>query len=650
MSGGLKFKNGAIVAPDVYAVEKETKFETFHGNIKEVTLSERATLLDDVELSDGSVSFRSGDYCLEAVITETEKGIHLSFNSENDCQWRFVLPPEEDVYGGGERFGSLSLMGCTVANLVTEHIITKTLVEKTFKPRRAYKIKDNSYIGTYVPMPLFVTKSKKLIVFSCRAGGKSTFDEESCRFEFDALPDSLLLEKHETFRDISRSIAEAYSNRQYIPAWCHEGLILGVQGGTERVRDIAEKTLEAGVPLSAVWCQDWCGDNQTIMGSQVRWNFEADSSRYHDLEGLIKELAGRGVRFLAYLNPYLLKDGPMYNDCRDRGWLITHRDGSVYHIKSTTFDAGMLDLTNPEVQTFVKEVLIKKNMLEKGIKGWMSDFGEYLPMDCVIHSGTPELLHNQWPVLWAGLNREAVEEYGDKDVFFFSRSGYLGIQSYTPVLWNGDQHTDLYQDYGMPSVIPASLSAGMSGITLSHFDIGGFFSFMRIKRDREMLVRWMEMSAVSPMMRSHESLRPGKNAQPYDEDVLPYTKKLVRLHTALRPYIEHVVSEAREGIPAMRPLFYDGDYAGEYDIDKAYFLGDDLIMFPVLEKGVTELTVDLPEGSWRRLGTNEDYTSGKHTVAAPLGSPAVFWRADSAFEDTFGGYVDGELHNKKIIS
>ena len=44
-------------------------------------------------------------------------------------------------------------------------------------------------------------------------------------------------------------------------------------------------------------------------------------------------------------------------------------------MKSTTFDAGMLDLTDPDAVRFIKETLIKKNMLDLGIKGWMADFG-----------------------------------------------------------------------------------------------------------------------------------------------------------------------------------------------------------------------------------------------------------------------------------
>jgi alpha-glucosidase (family GH31 glycosyl hydrolase) len=117
-------------------------------------------------------------------------------------------------------------------------------------------------------------------------------------------------------------------------------------------------------------------------------------------------------------------------------------------------------------------------MLSLGGERIHGGFRRIPALDCVLHDGAPALLHNRWPVLWAKLNREAVEEFGDPDVMFFSRAGYSGVQQYAPVMWNGDQHVDFTPDYGMPCVMPASFSLGFSGVPLVHCDVGGFFSFM----------------------------------------------------------------------------------------------------------------------------------------------------------------------------
>lgn len=47
----------------------------------------------------------------------------------------------------------------------------------------------------------------------------------------------------------------------------------------------------------------------------------------------------------------------------------------------------------------------------------------------VFSSGESALkLHNQWPLRWAKLNREAFEEYGKMgEAVFWMRAGYAGI-------------------------------------------------------------------------------------------------------------------------------------------------------------------------------------------------------------------------------
>ena len=73
--------------------------------------------------------------------------------------------------------------------------------------------------------------------------------------------------------------------------------------------------------------------------------------------------------------------------------------------------------------------MVKKNIIDFGFSGWMADFGKYLPVHGVFfHSGqSAQELHNEWPVLWARLNREAVEESGKLgEVVFWMRAGYSG--------------------------------------------------------------------------------------------------------------------------------------------------------------------------------------------------------------------------------
>ena len=626
--------------PFAAAVRKEKVYAARYGSVKEtVEEKERIPLTEVNGQPDGTLVFCAQGHKLCAVLSEPEEGmLRAELSGEDGWGYEFSLPavPGEGVFGGGEQYRKVNLAGEKVVNFVSEHIKAKTLAEKTLLPRALYKEKEHKDIGSYAPMPVFVTDSGLMILFETSADGISDFGGERYRFSFDACPAQLVLSQAESFREQARRLARLHPVRQYLPDWCMDGMILGVQGGTQRVLEKAFALQDAGAKISAVWCQDWCGENRTVMGKQVWWNWEADEKLYPGLKEAIGTLNARGIRFLAYINPYLVKGGRLYAECEEKGYLIRRADGSIYHIRSTTFDAGMLDLTDPAVVQYVKETLIRDNMLSLGISGWMADFGEYLPVDCVLHDGDPKALHNVWPLLWARVCREAIDEFGRGDEMFFARSGYLGAAKYAPILWNGDQHTDWTKDYGMPCVMPASFSLGFSGVPLVHSDIGGFFSFGRLKRDKELFIRWMEMNTFSPLMRSHESIRPWANAQPYDEDILPYTARLTALHAALKPYLLSLLEEAKEGVPAMRPDFWEAGKAAAGRDPYAYFLGDDLFVCPVIEQGAKTRRVYLPEGQWLGLWDGAcHYGPVSLTVPAPFGAPPVFYREGSRWTALF---------------
>lgn len=225
-----------------------------------------------------------------------------------------------------------------------------------------------------------------------------------------------------------------------------------------------------------------------------------------------------------------------------------------------------------------------------------------------------------------------------KEIFFFTRSGYNGAQAYTTMMWNGDQHVDFSEDYGMPCVIPASFNLGFSGMAAVHSDIGGFISFASLARSRELLIRWTEMNAFSPLMRSHETIRPDVNVQPYDSDIVAVTASLSRVHAALKPYLIGCMEEAAEGIPVMRPDFYEsGDYSSHRE-DYAYLLGKDVIVAPVLQKGASERKVTLPAGEWIKFFDGTEHKGGvAERHAAPLGKPVAFYRKESGFASLFAG-------------
>ena len=271
----------------------------------------------------------------------------------------------------------------------------------------------------------------------------------------------------------------------------------------------------------------------------------------------------------------------------------------------------------------------------------MADFGEYLPTDdIVLASGKPAMIeHNHWPALWAKCNYDAVKESGKLgQVVYFMRAGGIGSQKYCTLLWAGDQSVDFTRHDGLCTVICAALSAGMSGVGVTHSDIGGYTSLYDNLRTKEVFLRWAEMAAFTPVMRTHEGNRPETNFQYYDdEDCMEQLARLTGIYTMLSPLLKELVKEnAGKGTPVQRPLFmhYQDDercFTEQFE----YLLGSDVLVAPVYTGGVKTREVYLPADGFIHLWSGKEYGRGLCEVEAKLGDTPVFYRKDSKYRTLF---------------
>jgi hypothetical protein len=146
------------------------------------------------------------------------------------------------------------------------------------------------------------------------------------------------------------------------------------------------------------------------------------------------------------------------------------------------------------------------------------------------------------------------------------------------------------------------LSAGASGVGMWGSDTGGFFS----TEDRltpELLRRWIQFSALTPVMRTKSSgieIPPYQRPQIWDTDILPTWRRWASLHTQLNDYLmaAHGVYR-RTGRPIMAALelVYPDEpvVAGTAD---QYLLGENLLVAPIIEPACTHRSVVIPEGKW----------------------------------------------------
>lgn len=601
----------------------------------------------------GHLGATPGDHDVDYTFTLREiSSERLGFTLEvdetkaNHSYLTYASTSDEAFFGFGEQFTHFNLKGKRVPIFVMEQGIGRGQQPLTFLVNLVAK-SGGAWHTSYISVPHYITSAMHSLfletyeyaVFDLRI----PHSVQLCLFA-PKMKGSMLAGNSP--QDLIAGYTGATGRMRILPDWILEGSVIGIQGGTEKVRRVWKSLQAHNTPIAAFWLQDWVGQRRTIVGKQLWWNWELDRIHYPHWEELVADWTDAGIRVMTYINPFLIDPSSkehhqrnLFKEAAEQHYLVQQQNGAPYLIKNTDFSAAMLDLANPSARDWIKSV-IKEQIIGIGASGWMADFGEALPYDAVLNGTiTGTRYHNRYPEVWAQLNREVIEETGRGDAFvFFMRSGYRESPRYSTLFWQGDQMVTWDRHDGIKSAVTGLLSSGMSGFSLNHSDIGGYtaidlpgFSYVR---DRELLMRWMELNAFSVIFRTHEGINPDANHQFYsDEESLAHFSRCARIYAAWATYRKKLVHQsAKTGLPVVRHPFihYPKDPRVWNITCEQFLVGEVLMVAPVLDPGVNQVQCYLPEGQWTYLWTEKQYNPGKSgsniSVDAPLGKPAVFYK------------------------
>ncbi len=650
LDGCLIFEH-LVNRPFIFVGRGEETIDMYRGNF-----NIQDYLVERVPLGDATVTKQEDAYeilfrrshgdkhILSIHLTQDDDALKVDFDLKDKSLNRFWIRvnagKEEKVYGCGEQLSHFNMRGKNFPLWTSEPGVGRN--KKTYTTWQA-DVKDQAggdYYNTNFPQPTFISTNKYFCHVETTAYADFDFRHDDFHeLQIWEIPSHILFERASTYKKLVKRMTARLGRQPELPDWTYNGIWLGIQGGTDVVEEKLERAFQKGLKVGAVWCQDWQGKRVTSFGKRLRWNWQWHPEEYPNLDKKIHEWKERGIRFLGYINPYVVKEGHLYEEAKQKGFLALAEDGGDYLVDFGEFYCGVVDFTNEKAYEWYKSV-IKENLIDFGLDGWMADFGEYLPTDIKLSNGKPAtIMHNAWPALWAKVNHDALKEAGRwGDVVYFMRAGYTGTQATCPLLWAGDQSVDWSLDDGLASVIPAALSAGMTGCGIHHSDIGGYTSLHGNKRSKELLLRWVEMAAFTPVMRTHEGNRPDDCFQyDGDDETLEHFVKMTNVYVSLAPYMKALVKQnAEEGIPVQRPLFmeYEED-SRSYDIQYQYMLGADLLVAPVYEEGRSSWNVYLPKDKWVHFWSGKEYHGGDIEVDASIGQPPVFYKKQSPYRELF---------------
>ncbi|GBG34064.1 Alpha-glucosidase [Hondaea fermentalgiana] len=428
-----------------------------------------------------------------------------------------------------------------------------------------------------------------------------------------------------------------------LPAWTTQGAIVGMQGGRTAIMEKLARLIAADVPIAAIWLQDWAGRRKTATGSRLYWNWEVDTELYPDWFAWTRALwEEQGIRVLTYANAHLCESSPLFKKAETRRCLV-QRDGVPLVQWSSTpdFRFGTVNIFDETCANWYTEVL-RENMLGKNashlaVSGWMADFGEGLPFDVAGPAA-----HNAFPERWAEVNQRVLEKHGrlaQDEAVFFTRSAGLRTPMLSTLQWMGDQLPTWDSRDGLQSALIGQLAAGLSGLSQTHSDIGGYTMLhagpVSFTRTLEIFQRWMEHSALADaVFRSHEGLLPDQAVQAWSPCAIAHFARFARLHKALGP-MRSAYYAKWPGRPWMQSSWMVfPDEPSVTSLKTQYFVADgDVLVCPVLRPGATTTACYLPgdaKTTYAHIFIPGLVYRGGRTVEclASLGNPCVLARND----------------------
>jgi hypothetical protein len=182
--------------------------------------------------------------------------------------------PEERYFGFGTQFTYFDMKGHLVPTLIREQGIGRGEQPVTWAVDWRAGAGGDPYTS-YASVPHYITSETRSLFLENYE--YSTFDlREDDRVQikvFSSLMSGQILAGDTPARLIEQYTE--YSGRMRpLPEWILSGAVLGLQGGTGRVRRISGELESLGTPIAALWLQDWVGQRKTSFGTQLWRNWE----------------------------------------------------------------------------------------------------------------------------------------------------------------------------------------------------------------------------------------------------------------------------------------------------------------------------------------------------------------------------------------
>lgn len=391
-----------------------------------------------------------------------------------------------------------------------------------------------------------------------------------------------------------------------------------------------DKNIKESIPVDGFQLSS----GYTVGKDGKRYFFTWNNTRFQDPQKFFDEMMKRGVMCSPNIKPGILLTHPFYHTWSEVKGFILDSEKKYPYIDMWWGGLGsFVDFTSPKGREVWKKHMID-SLLKYGVTSIWNDNCEYEINDHLAYcslegkGGSAGELKNIQALLMNRVSHEALAEYCPNErPFVVCRSGSAGIQRYAST-WAGDNPT--YWDT-LQNNIATVLNMGLSGVAHNGCDVGGF---QGPHPEEELLLRWVQTGIFFPRFSIHSCNNDNTVTEPWMyKRSAPFIRNAINFRYSLLPHFYSLMKKASElGTPIMRPLCYEFPNDSKSTKERYQFmLGSSLLVAPIVEKGIKEKSVYLPEGCcWYDYYTREQYKGGQIiTIPVEMGTIPVFIRENA---------------------
>ena len=541
---------------------------------------------------------------------------------------RKALPIDQHIFGMGDKTGLLDRRGFTFTNWNTDAF--------GFTPA-------NDPIYKSIPFYIGVDGSGASYGLFLDNTWRSTFDFGHARegtlgiSSVDGPIDYYLI-AGPTVADVVRRYTDLTGKAPLAPQWAlgYQQSRWGYSSDSE-VREIGRKLREDRIPADVIWMD---------IDYQDRYRpFTVNTKTFPNLKKLNGDLNADGFRLVAITDlhiAYAPNQGYAPLEAGLAGNHFVHKaDGSLYVAPVWPGPAVFPDFTRSASRDWWGSLY--KDFIADGFSGFWNDMNEpavfetptkTMPLDnihriesddFVARNATHAEIHNVYGMQNTRGTFEGMQRLrpGVRP-FVMTRASYAGGQRYAAT-WTGDNSSTW--DH-LRLCVEQLINLGLSGFSYSGCDVGGFVG----GASPELLTRWYEIAAFTPVYRNH-SAHDAPRMEPWVDgpEHLAIRRRFIEERYRLMPYLYSLAEQnSRTGDPIMRPLFYDYPDALKLDCDSAlsFTVGRSLLVAaPPRPESPQPFNICLPAGGWYDYWSGAPVTEHKLTQQPKLDLVPVFVRA-----------------------